>query len=78
MDYVDVLPVLTPVVIGGDVRAVIIGVTIRPAHRGAVTIHYECEWWVGREIHTHVFDSDLVKPADTTIPLRVGFSKEKA
>jgi hypothetical protein len=74
LDSINAYPVLSQVFIDGATEAVVIAVTIRPAFGGALAVHYECEWWEGRDVKTHCFDGARVRPVEEFRTFKIGFN----
>ena len=68
-EVIEVFMVGSPVIVGQDITATVIGVEIREKN-----IRYECAWWSGRERKTDWLESIEVRRADKSAETKIGFS----
>jgi len=73
-NYIEVLPVGTPVKLGGEIDAIIGAVSIRGLEN---SIAYECQW-IDDTVKSQWVDEIMVKPEEGIGKLKIGFKdKEK-
>ena len=72
MEYIDVLPIGTKVIIGNSIHASIAGVWIR--EKGFV--QYDCVWWDENQRHSMWLAPDEIS-GEVAERLKVGFAKKK-
>ncbi len=72
-NYIEVLPVGTPVKIGGDIEAIIGAVSIRGLEN---SIAYECQW-IDDTVKTQWVDEIMVKSEEEIVKHKIGFKNKE-